>query len=290
MSPPCGKLPHRRTARRRGDFHPLNVRICHRCLLVQLPAYLPADAIFTDDYAYFSSFSDSWVQRAKRFVDSAVSRRGLGPSSFIVEVASNDSTSSSTRWPSASAPLGIEPTANTAARAVERGVPTEVTFLGAETGASCRRPRPGRPRRGRTTSLPTCPTSSTSPRGCVSSSPTTASSASRSTPAAADRGQRVRHDLPRALLLPVLLTTQRVLAAAGLAVVDVGGPTHGGSLRTWSIPSEFVGEPTPPSPPCWRTRPPTGCTRSRGTRSSPGRSLYCAQRPRRVPGGMRPAW
>ena len=97
------------------------MRICDHCLLVQLPAYLPADAIFTDDYAYFSSYSDSWVEHARRFVETAVARRNLGRDSFVVEVASNDGYLLQHSVARGIRSLGIEPTANTAARALERG-------------------------------------------------------------------------------------------------------------------------------------------------------------------------
>ena len=70
-------------------FYPLHVRICSSCLLVQLPAYLAGEDIFSH-YAYFSSYSDSWVAHAKRYVQTAVVRLGLAEDSFVVEVASND--------------------------------------------------------------------------------------------------------------------------------------------------------------------------------------------------------
>ena len=70
-------------------FYPQDVRICSTCLLVQLPAYVSAERIFSE-YAYFSSYSDSWVAHAERFVSTAVDRAGLGPDSRVVEIASND--------------------------------------------------------------------------------------------------------------------------------------------------------------------------------------------------------
>src|SRR5204863_7632152 len=71
------------------SFYPLDVRICDRCLLVQLPVYVTAESVFSE-YAYFSSYSDSWVSHAARFVEEATRRQGLGPGSSVVEVASND--------------------------------------------------------------------------------------------------------------------------------------------------------------------------------------------------------
>ena len=68
---------------------PLHLRLCEDCLLLQIPALITPEATFTE-YAYFSSYSDSWVHHAKRFVQHSVERLGLGSESFVVEVASND--------------------------------------------------------------------------------------------------------------------------------------------------------------------------------------------------------
>src|SRR5690242_11965674 len=86
MSPPCESFVPADRLDQGETFYPLHVRVCSECLLVQLPAYIPAEDIFTF-YAYFSSFSDSWVAHAKSFVDGAAERLGLGQDSFVVEVA-----------------------------------------------------------------------------------------------------------------------------------------------------------------------------------------------------------
>jgi hypothetical protein len=70
-------------------FYPLHVRICDSCLLVQLPAYVPSQEIFSD-YAYFSSYSDSWVAHAKRYAPHMIPRLGLTAGSLVTEVAIND--------------------------------------------------------------------------------------------------------------------------------------------------------------------------------------------------------
>src|SRR5438105_4546358 len=70
-------------------FYPLHVRVCEQCLLVQLEEFVAPEDIFTE-YAYFSSFSDSWVAHARAYVASAIERFGLGPRSLVIEVASND--------------------------------------------------------------------------------------------------------------------------------------------------------------------------------------------------------
>ena len=133
MSPPCELFISADQLDQMEPFYPLHVRVCSSCLLVQLPAYIAASDIFVD-YAYFSSYSDSWVEHARRFVDHAVERLGLGEDSFIVEVASNDGYLLQHAVARGIRSLGIEPAANVAEAAVARGVPTEVRFLGAETG------------------------------------------------------------------------------------------------------------------------------------------------------------
>src|SRR5437762_13806117 len=89
MSPPCESYLSRDELDQGETFYPLHVRICAQCLLVQLPAYVPGEDIFSD-YAYFSSYSDSWVAHAKRYADEMTERLRLGEDSLVVEVASND--------------------------------------------------------------------------------------------------------------------------------------------------------------------------------------------------------
>jgi len=116
-------------------FYPLHVRICTSCLLVQLPAYVAGEDIFSD-YAYFSSYSDSWVAHAKRYADDMRTRLGLGPDSLVAEVASNDGYLLQ-HFVAAGIPvIGVEPAANIADVARGKGIRTEVCFLGAETGAA----------------------------------------------------------------------------------------------------------------------------------------------------------
>jgi SAM-dependent methyltransferase len=95
--------------------------------------------MFTADYAYFSSFSEAWLKHCKAFAEMAMQRFGLGHASQVVEVASNDGYLLQ-YFKAAGAPvLGIEPTANTAAAAIAKGVPTEVRFFGEATGADLAR-------------------------------------------------------------------------------------------------------------------------------------------------------
>jgi SAM-dependent methyltransferase len=113
-------------------FYPLRVLVCRACLLVQLQAYESAEHIFSD-YAYFSSYSTSWLDHARRYVDMVVERFALGPDSHVVELASNDGYLLQYFAPHGVPVLGIEPAANVAEVAVAGGVPTEVAFFGVAT-------------------------------------------------------------------------------------------------------------------------------------------------------------
>ena len=110
-------------------FYPLHVRVCEECLLVQLPMLAEPGEIFSD-YAYFSSYSDSWVEHARRYVELVAERFELDRSSQVVEVASNDGYLLQFFQARGVRTLGIEPAANVAAAAKERGIETVVDFFG----------------------------------------------------------------------------------------------------------------------------------------------------------------
>jgi SAM-dependent methyltransferase len=109
--------------------YPLHARVCGSCLLVQLPAVQTAEAIFSD-YAYFSSYADSWVEHARRYVAAIVPALGLGPESLVVEIASNDGYLLRHVVQAGVGVLGVEPAANVAAAAIAAGVDTEISFFG----------------------------------------------------------------------------------------------------------------------------------------------------------------
>ena len=133
-APPCEALIRPEHAGLGETTYPLAVYTCEECLLVQLPEHLRPEEIFTDSYAYYSSYSSSWVEHARRYAEMARERFALDADSRVVEVASNDGYLLQ-HFAAAGVPvLGVEPTANTAAAARERGVPTEEVFLGAATG------------------------------------------------------------------------------------------------------------------------------------------------------------
>ena len=112
-------------------FYPLHAFVCGQCFLVQLPEIESPEAIFSD-YAYFSSYSTTWLEHARRFAAEASERFGLGGDSLVVEIASNDGYLLRFFHQRRIPVLGIEPARNVARAAEERGIPTLVEFFGSE--------------------------------------------------------------------------------------------------------------------------------------------------------------
>ena len=234
---PAGKLDEAET------FYPLNVRLCDACLLVQLPAYVPGEEIFSD-YAYFSS--DSWVAHAKKYAEAMVERLRLTADSLVTEVASNDGYLLQ-HFAAVGIPvLGVEPAANVAEVARARGIPTEVQFLGADTGLEIAG------RNGRADLV--------AANNVFAHVPDIRGFAAGLRALVKDEGT-VTLEFPHLMRLIdrrqydtiyhehfsylSLLTSSRALAGAGLRVVDVEElDTHGGSLRVYARPDESAGEPT----------------------------------------------
>ena len=88
MSPPCENFLTKEQLNHVEPFYPLHVRVCTSCFLVQLEEYVSAEEIFTE-YAYFSSYSTSWIEHARKYVEMIIGRLGLGKDSLAVELASN---------------------------------------------------------------------------------------------------------------------------------------------------------------------------------------------------------
>ena len=128
MSPLCESYIASDQLNRTESFYPLHVYVCDRCHLAQLEEYVAAEEIFTE-YAYFSSYSDSWVEHARRYAGMVVKRFGLGPRSRVVELASNDGYLLQHFLPLGIPVLGVEPAANIAKAAVAKGIPTLVQFF-----------------------------------------------------------------------------------------------------------------------------------------------------------------
>jgi len=125
-------------------FYPLHAKVCTRCWLVQIPEFVAPDGIFPE-YAYFSAYSDSWVDHARRYVEAMVERLSLRADDLVVELASNDGYLLQHFLPFGVPVLGIDPAKNVAEAAVARGVPTLVEFFGFELARKLvdegRRPR-----------------------------------------------------------------------------------------------------------------------------------------------------
>jgi len=131
MSPLCETYPSASDLNRGETYYPLHVYVCEECFLVQLEQYESPENIFSD-YAYFSSYSDSWLKHCESYCDKMTKRFSLGSRSFVVEVASNDGYLLQYFVQRNVPVLGIEPAANVAKVAVQKGVPTLVQFFGAQ--------------------------------------------------------------------------------------------------------------------------------------------------------------
>jgi C-methyltransferase C-terminal domain/Putative zinc binding domain/Methyltransferase domain len=245
MSPLCESYVPAERLDDHEKFYPLNVRICDSCLLVQLPAYVAGEDIFSD-YAYFSSYSDSWVAHAKRYAEAMIDRLDLGPGSLVTEVASNDGYLLQHFVAHGIPVLGVEPAGNVAETASAKGIRTEVQFLGPETGQDVAG------RYGLADLV--------AGNNVFAHVPDIRGFAVGLRTLVKDSGL-VTLEFPHLLRLIErrqydtiyhehysylsLLTASRALAEAGLNVVDVDElDTHGGSLRLYAQPQEIAGGPS----------------------------------------------
>jgi 2-polyprenyl-3-methyl-5-hydroxy-6-metoxy-1,4-benzoquinol methylase len=133
MQPLCQKHLKPENLNQMEPHYPLHAFLCEECLLVQLDEFVQPNEIFSD-YAYFSSFSDSWLQHAKNYVEMIISDRKLNSNSFVIEIASNDGYLLQWFKEKGIPILGIEPAENVAEYAIhEKEIPTEIRFFGRET-------------------------------------------------------------------------------------------------------------------------------------------------------------
>ncbi|ROO82727.1 methyltransferase family protein [Actinocorallia herbida] len=239
-TPPCELFLTREALDAPEPTYPLHLRLCAECLLAQIPPLITPEETFTE-YAYFSSFSTSWVAHARRFVDEALARTGAD---FVVEVASNDGYLLQHAVARGVRCLGVEPSANVGQAARDKGVPTVTEFLTEETGRAVR--------------------AGHGPAGLVVANnvyahiPDVIGFTKGLRALVADDGWvsiEVQHLLTLIELNQydtiyhehfqyyTVASAQRALASGGLVLVDVELlPTHGGSLRLWARPE---GEPGP---------------------------------------------
>ena len=138
MSPPCQNHVTAEQLNHMEAFYPLHALVCEKCFLVQLEEYVAPATIFSE-YAYFSSYADSWVAHAKRYCELVQKRFSLDKRSKVVEIASNDGYLLQHFLAMGIPVLGIEPAANVAKAAAERGIPSVVKFFGRQTAAEVAR-------------------------------------------------------------------------------------------------------------------------------------------------------
>jgi len=135
MSPLCETYISPAQANHMEPFYPLHVRVCGSCFLAQIEQYVTAEELF-GEYAYFSSYSDSWLAHARHYVDLAIARFGLDASSMVMELGSNDGYLLQYFAGKGIRPIGVEPAANVAAVATGKGIRTVVAFFGRAAAAA----------------------------------------------------------------------------------------------------------------------------------------------------------
>ena len=243
-SPPCQNVVRPEDLHRGEVFYPLHAFVCEACFLVQLDEVVPPEAIFTE-YAYFSSYSTSWLAHARCYVEAATERLGLTTESHVVELASNDGYLLQWFVEKGIPCLGVEPAANVAEAARARGIPTRVAFFGDEEAQKMRA-------EGIRADL-------LLGNNVLAHTPHLNSFVVGMKRLLAEGGT-VTLEFPHLLRLIgdnqfdtiyhehfsyfSLLTVRRVFAAHGLTVFDVEElSTHGGSLRIWARHAEDASRP-----------------------------------------------
>jgi SAM-dependent methyltransferase len=245
-----GAMPLANDYRMPGDKNPersfpLHARVCPNCLLVQVDDSVPPDAIFSD-YAYFSSYSDSWVAHAQRYAAAMIERFQLGPNSLVVEIASNDGYLLQ-HFRTAGVPvLGVEPAANVAETAQAKGIDTEVAFFGVETARRLVAEGKQADLMAANNVLAHVPdirdfvggfAALLKPEGVVTFE----------FPHVLNMIEQVQFDTiyHEHFSYLSLVTVEKVFAAVGLKSIDVEElPTHGGSLRLYAAPISSIRQPS----------------------------------------------
>ncbi|UMP02267.1 class I SAM-dependent methyltransferase [Amycolatopsis sp. EV170708-02-1] len=244
-TPPCERFLTAEQLAEPEPTYPLHLRVCTECWLAQIPPLITPEETFTE-YAYFSSYSASWVEHAKTFVDGAVERLGLDESSFVVEVASNDGYLLKHVVAQQIRCLGVEPSVNVGQAARDAGVPTKTAFLGPETGRDVREEHG--------------PADLVVANNVYAHIPDIIGFTHGLRALVADDGWvsiEVQHLLTliqenqydtiyhEHFQYYTVESARRALAQGGLSVVDVELlPTHGGSIRLWARPDAVAGEPS----------------------------------------------
>jgi hypothetical protein len=245
MSPLCESFLAADQVNQGEVFYPLHVFVCEKCLLVQLQEYVSVESIFTE-YAYFSSFSDSWLAHAKKYTEQMIERFELNARSHVVELASNDGYLLQYFVARGVPVLGIEPAANVAEAAVKRKVPTLVKFFGRELAAELAA-------QGKRADL-------LLGNNVLAQVPDINSFVAGMNILLAERGV-ITLEFPHLLRLMQenqfdtiyhehfsyfsLITSEEILATHGLRIFDVEElSTHGGSLRIYGCHADDASKPT----------------------------------------------
>jgi hypothetical protein len=244
-TPPCERFLTAEQLDEPEATFPLHLIVCTECWLAQIPPLIDPDDTFTE-YAYFSSFSTSWVEHAKRFVDGSVERLGLDGKSFVVEVASNDGYLLKHVVGHGIRCLGVEPSVNVGQAARDAGVPTLTAFLSEETGLAVREEHG--------------PADLVAANNVYAHIPDVLGFTKGLRALVADDGWvsiEVQHLLTlieknqydtiyhEHFQYYTVESARRALATGGLTVVDVELlPTHGGSIRLWARPDAVAGPPS----------------------------------------------
>ncbi|MFC4001659.1 methyltransferase domain-containing protein [Prauserella oleivorans] len=244
-TPPCERFLTRQQLDEPEVTYPLHLRVCTECWLAQIPPLITPEETFTE-YAYFSSYSHSWVEHARQFVHSAIERIGLDEDSFVVEVASNDGYLLRHVVDEGIRCLGIEPSVNVGQAARDTGVPTLTTFLGPQTGAEVRAAHG--------------PADLVVANNVYAHIPDVVGFTRGLRNLVADDGwvsievqhlltliQKVQYDTiyHEHFQYYTVESARRALAVGGLSVVDAELlETHGGSIRVWARPVEVAGPPS----------------------------------------------
>ncbi|WP_181771847.1 class I SAM-dependent methyltransferase [Amycolatopsis pittospori] len=244
-TPPCERFLTAEQLAEPEPTYPLHLQVCTECWLAQIPPLITPEETFTE-YAYFSSYSASWVEHAKTFVDGAVGRLGLDESSFVVEVASNDGYLLKHVVAQQIRCLGVEPSVNVGQAARDAGVPTKTAFLSPETGRDVREEHG--------------PADLVVANNVYAHIPDIIGFTHGLRALVADDGWvsiEVQHLLTliqenqydtiyhEHFQYYTVESARRALSRGGLSVVDVELlPTHGGSIRLWARPDAVAGEPS----------------------------------------------
>lgn len=239
-SPPCESFLSEEQLDLPEATYPLHLRLCPDCLLLQIPALITPEDTFGGDYAYYSSYSTSWVEHARRFVDQAVDALDLDPDGFVVEVAANDGYLLQHVVNRGIRCLGIEPSVNCSEAARAKGIPMLRAFLDEALAARVRDEHG--------------PADLVVANNVFAHIPDITGFAAGLRGLVADTG-RVSIEVHHALSLITsaqfdtiyhehfqywtVLAARHGLAAGGLRLVDVELlPTHGGSIRLWAVPED----------------------------------------------------